>query len=189
MGDDRTIRIIRRRTRVKRPCQWAPKSTFRLDLIWAGQVLECWYIPGRGYVPSRLLTDSAVQRLIREFPRIEDLRMKKRQIGQVAAASQFSHLAAMESTVFGKLENLVQHCGVTKYDDGDPRQPGWFTVKTMGSSWVVQVKDPDSCAQMQAVAATLDDALALADLLLGGEQAPWEPDPWARKKVAGNSKK
>lgn len=95
----------------------------------------------------------------------------------------------MDSVVFGKLPNLIQHCAVTRYEDGDPRQPGWFTLKTLGSSWVVQVKDPDSCAQMQAVGPTLDDALALADLLLGGEQAPWEPDPWARQKAGRSGKK
>jgi len=90
------------------------------------------------------------------------------------------HLAAMESNVFDKLHNLVAHCAVTRYDDGDPRRPGWFTIKTMGSAWVVQVKEPDACLQMSATAQSLDDALALADLLLGAEEAPWEPDPFLK---------
>lgn len=90
------------------------------------------------------------------------------------------HLAAVESNTFTKMANLIQHCCVTRYDDGDPRKPGWFTVKTMGSAWVVQVKDPDAGLQLSATAQFLDDALCLADLLLGSEEAPWEPDPFLR---------
>jgi hypothetical protein len=94
------------------------------------------------------------------------------------------HLAAIESNVFTKLMGLVAHCCVTKYDDGDPRKPGWFTVKTMGSAWVVQVKDPDSAMSLSATGQTLDDALALADLLLTAEEAPWEPDPFLKRAAA-----
>ena len=96
------------------------------------------------------------------------------------------HLAALESNVFDKLFNLVSHCAISKYDDGSPRQPGWFTVKTMGSAWVVQVKEPDEGLSMSAVGQTLDDALVLADLLLGSDKAPWEPDRFLKaqgKKV------
>lgn len=97
------------------------------------------------------------------------------------------HLAAMETNLFSKLFNLISHCAVTRYDDGDARQPGWFSIKTLGSAWVVQVKDPDSCLQMSCTGQALDDALALADLLLGSEEAPWEPDPFAKAR-AGKKK-
>jgi hypothetical protein len=113
--------------------------------------------------------------------------MKRRTPGSAASPDNpLKHLAAMESNVFTKLHNLVAHCAVTRYDDGEPRKPGWFTIKTMGSAWVVQVKEPDTCLQMSATAQSLDDALALADLLLGSEEAPWEPDPYLKiqaKKV------
>lgn len=98
------------------------------------------------------------------------------------------HLAAVETVLFEKLHELVSHCAITRYEDGDSRRPGWFTVKTMGSAWVVQVKDPDSCLQMSATAQSLDEALALADLLLGGEEAPWEPDPFLKKLGAKGTK-
>jgi hypothetical protein len=94
------------------------------------------------------------------------------------------HLAAIESVVMGKLQGLVSHCCVTRYDDGDPRKPGWFTIKTMGSAWVVQVKDPDSAMSLSATGQTLDDALALADILLTSEEAPWEPDPFLKRQAA-----
>lgn len=98
------------------------------------------------------------------------------------------HLAPMESNVFSKLHNIVSHLSVTRYEDGSPRRPGWVTVKTMGSSWAVQIKDPDSCQSCQAIGATLDDALALADLILGAESGPWEPDPFLKQQAAKGKK-
>lgn len=115
--------------------------------------------------------------------------MKKRSTPTGAAAGDgVKHLAAMESNVFHRLPALVAHCSVCRYDDGEARKPGWFTIKTMGSAWVVQVKEPDACLQLQATAQNLDDALALADLLVGSEEAPWEPDPFL-KSAAARSKK
>lgn len=88
------------------------------------------------------------------------------------------HLADRHSVVFAKLVALIEHCACVRYDDGDPRRPGWVTIRTQGSSWSVQVKDPDSACSLQAVGVTLDDALALACLLLEQEETPWEHDPW-----------
>lgn len=109
-------------------------------------------------------------------------------MAQAAGQDGPKHLAAVESDVFGKLTSLIAHCAVTRYDDGDPRKTGWFTVKTMGSAWVVQVKDPDSGASFTATSNTLDDALALADLLLSSEEAPWEPDPFLKRLESGKKK-
>lgn len=96
------------------------------------------------------------------------------------------HLAAVESNMFTKLHPLVEHMACTRYDDGDVRVPGWITIKTQGSAWQVQVKDPDSASSFVAVANSLDDALALASLLLEAEETPWEHDKWlADKKPRG----
>lgn len=112
--------------------------------------------------------------------------MRRVKPGTQAAEGSHSHLAPVDSTVFGQLPNIVQHCCVTRYDDGTARQPGWLTIRSQGSAWVVQLKDPDSGCQMRANGNTLDDALALAELLLGAEEAPWEPDPWlASQKKRG----
>lgn len=112
--------------------------------------------------------------------------MKKKIVnaGDKAKGEVKKHLAAVESNVLHQFPALVQHCCVTAYDDGDPRKPGWFTVKTMGSAWVVQVKDPDACVSLTATAQTLDDALTLAELLISGDEAPWEPDPFLRRQEA-----
>ena len=109
--------------------------------------------------------------------------MKKKIIGggNGAAREVKKHLAAVESNLFHGLPAIIQHCCVTQYEDGDPRKPGWITIKTMGSAWVVQVKDPDSCCALTATAQSLDDVLALAELLLSGDEAPWEPDPFLQR--------
>lgn len=116
-----------------------------------------------------------------------DLQMKKKKAKDTSAAPA-AHLAAMESPLFAKIHSLVAHCAATAYDDGDPRQVGWWTVKTMGSAWVVEVKDPDTCARLVVVQQTLDDALTLAALLLDSEEAPWEPDPWLMASKAKKKK-
>lgn len=107
--------------------------------------------------------------------------MKKKSSGpQPTTGDRPVHLAAMESDRFSQFPELVKHCAITRYDDGDPRRPGWFTVKTMGSAWVVVVKDPDAALSLSATAQSLDDALTLAELLLASEEAPWEPDPFLK---------
>jgi len=102
--------------------------------------------------------------------------MKKRTAK--AEVSDAKHRAPVETEFFGELMALVEHCCVTKYDDGDPREPGWLTIKAQGSAWIVQVKDPDSAMSFSAVGATLDKALETANLLLGCDEAPWESDAW-----------
>lgn len=99
------------------------------------------------------------------------------------------HLAAVESNVFSQLAGLVKHCAVTQYDDGDPRKPGWITIKTFGAAWQVECKDPDSCLSLRVVENSLDEALMLLNLLLESEEAPWERDLWLEQQAAKARKK
>lgn len=114
--------------------------------------------------------------------------MVKRRV-KGTAESNAHHVAAVDSVTFGQLHALVAHCAATKYDDGESRKPGWFTVKTMGAAWVVEVKDPDTSSRLVCVQQTLDDVLRLASMLLESEEAPWEPDPWLMQQAARNKKK
>jgi len=112
--------------------------------------------------------------------------MKKR-IAKGAGDGDAKHLAPVETTRFADLMSLVEHCAFRRYDDGDPREPGWVTIKTQGAAWCVQVKDPDAAVSFTAVGQTLDQALETAGLLLACDEAPWEPDQFlaasrARKK-------
>jgi len=112
--------------------------------------------------------------------------MKKRQAGGAGGAQK--HLAPVETNYFNALVPLVEHCCVRQYDDGDAREPGWFTVKTQGAAWIVQVKDPDGCCSFSAVGETLDKALETAALLLSCDEAPWEPDSFLASAKARRKK-
>lgn len=112
--------------------------------------------------------------------------MKKRV--SKAVLGDANHLAPMESNVFTELLPLVEHMAVRKYDDGDPREPGWITIKVQGAAWIVQVKDPDSCTSFNAVGETLDKALSTAALMLACDEAPWEEDRFLKDAKARRSK-
>lgn len=120
--------------------------------------------------------------------RWEKPNMKKR-VAKGTVSGDAKHLAPMETNRLADVMPLVEHCCIRKYDDGDPREPGWFTVKTIGSSWAVQVKDPDGAVSFTAVGATLDQAMETAALLLACEEAPWEPDSFLASSKARKNKK
>ena len=105
------------------------------------------------------------------------------------AEGQGKYLAPVETEFLKELMSLIEHCCCRAYDDGDPREPGWVTIKTSGAAWVVQVKDPDSAMSFSAVGATVDKALETAALLLGCDEAPWEPDQWLAANAARKKKK
>lgn len=113
--------------------------------------------------------------------------MKKR--AAAAGTEGESNLVAMESTLFKDHTSLVEHCSCRKWEDGTPRNPGWITLGTSGSSWTVTVKEPDSACSFRVVAPTLDQAFDTAALLLACEQAPWEPDRWLAGQQAKTKKK
>jgi hypothetical protein len=99
-----------------------------------------------------------------------------------------THLAAVETKVLASFPRIIEHLVVTKLDDGASRTPGTLMLKTLGSTFIVVVKEPDDALQMSLVGPTLDDALTLAELMLGGEQAPWEPDTWQRARNTKSKK-
>lgn len=157
--------------------------------IWT-VVLRCMHVKlaRRKWYGITALSVSSPGRETRTLTGVEwvgDLMAMKRK-GRPGSSGDAVHLAAMETNLLVRHQALVAHCAEIKYDDGEPRQPGWFTVKTMGSAWVIEIKDPDSCSRLVVVQQTLDDALTLAQLLLEAEEAPWESDPWL---VAARAKK
>lgn len=166
----------------RRPCRWLKRKGAYYAIGWPGKVLNLWYSPRHGYRPIDLfsVTDGRVTG-VEYWPALET-NVKKIKVGASGGSSMARHLAPVESNILDKLPNLIAHCAVTKYEDGDPRKPGWVTVKTMGAAWVVEAKDPDACARLTATADTLDNALVLVDMLLGAEEAPWENDPWLKRQ-------
>lgn len=112
--------------------------------------------------------------------------MKKKKKPDAVVSAK--HLAPLESEIFAKHHSIVAHCAVTQYEDGDPRQVGWITVKTFGFTWQVEAKDPDTCQYLRVTQPSLDDALTLLALLLDSEDAPWEHDVWAAQQKAKKKK-
>jgi len=102
--------------------------------------------------------------------------MKKKNVAK--SVDGVKHLAPVETEIFKGLFPLVEHCCLRQYEDGDPREPGYLTIRTQGAAWSVQVKDADACVSFSAVAETLDKALETAALLLSCDEAPWELDKW-----------
>jgi len=116
----------------------------------------------------------------------EETSVKKVKRSEVSAVK---HLAALGTEMFRDHMSLVEHVALMQYDDGELREPGWITIRTSGAAWQVVVKDPDSACSFIAIAKTLDEAIATASLLLGCEEAPWEPDAWLAQSKARSKKK
>jgi hypothetical protein len=164
-----------------RPCRHLPKgrSEFRVvgrHYTFLLTALFRFGICVVARVPSGVDARSHDPRIIRW----RDCTVKKKSSATVATGAK--HLAPVDSDIFSDLLPLVEHCSIRTYDDGDPREPGWFTVKTSGAAWVVQVKDPDGGVSFSAIGETLDKALQTAALLLACDEAPWEVDAFLRAK-------
>lgn len=188
MGKWWYVHCHRWRLHGKRPSRWLPKGrgTFKVGVGRFKFALDFCY--GKGiWVRERetAATCGTTCALVHYWP---EPSMKKR-IAKGALDGDVKHLAPVESNIFTNLMPLVEHCAIRRYDDGEQREPGWFTVKTQGSAWVVQVKDPDGAVSFSAVGQTLDNALETAALLLACDEAPWEPDRFlAGQKATGKKK-
>lgn len=99
------------------------------------------------------------------------------------------HFAPLESVIFGKLPNVMAHLCVCRYEDGQPRRPGRMFIETSGAFFKVVLKEPDDGLEMLLNAPTIDDVLALSDLMLGAEKAPWAPDPFAKGRPGPGKKR
>jgi len=171
-----------------RPRRWVAKwwTSF---MVRTGR-LEWWLVAKRGFGVTLWATihEGVVNPFWPTCSWYGDLLMMKRRVQRQDAETP-PHLAPIETEVLNRCIPLVAHCAATKYDDGAPRKPGWFTVRTRGSAWEIEIKDPDTCSRLVVIQGTLDDALALATMLLDSEEAPWEPDPWLAKMNAPRGKK
>jgi hypothetical protein len=144
-----------------------------------------WWL---GYFPWSLATSEGLLKMWPDGWSYEEVKNMKRK-RQPAEGQPSTVQAAVVSKMFAATPHVVEHLAARQYDDGAVRQPGTMIVSIVGSMYKVVLKDPDSCQQMQVLAATLDDVMITADLLLSSDEAPWEPDPWAKQKGAQKSKK
>lgn len=175
-----------RRRRPRRTVSAGRLTWFLLNLRRIS--LTCVYVPSHGARVVSLHSGlGGLGDVLCYFQPPEVIVVKKRVIVPTGPDSSAA-LVNRVTVIWEKLPHLVEHLAVNRYEDGETRTPGTMLLKSLGTAWVVVLKEPDSCLQMQTTAATLDDALVLADLLLGSDGAPWEPDPWAKAR-AGSKKK
>lgn len=168
--------------------RWLPKRLTVIELHWRHLIFALTAEPGKGICCVAGTVRTAHVGPSTSWPyRWERPSMKKRTAK--AAENDVRHVAAIESNILRDLLPLVEHCCVKKYDDGDPREPGWIQIRTQGAAWSVTVKDPDTCTSFQAVADTLDKALETAALLLSCDDAPWERDIWLEQSKARSGRK
>lgn len=171
-----------RRKCSRRPRCWTPRGSAFYDLVTPRWVVRVQFTPWRGFCVRSVYPAGGSQLdrlLVMAPPELSMKRVQKREQGSQGAPT---HVAAIESNVLSQFPSLVAHCAVTRYDDGEPRKPGWWTVRTQGAGWVVTVKDPDSGCSLTATGNALDDALTLAELLLSSDDAPWEPDQFLKQQ-------
>jgi hypothetical protein len=179
---------VRRRTRWRRVGQWLPQGPTELHVIGLDFTARLHYEPRRGYwCAGTYRGRGCLGPPIATYPRPE-APMKRRQIIAAMPVSGPQHIAPIDSRILSQVLNVISHCCIVRYDDGSPRRPGWVTLQTQGASWMLVAKDPDSSAQLRVVGPTLDDAFALLDMLLGAEDAPWEPDRFLQGMANGKKK-
>lgn len=165
-----------------RPSRYMPRATCTFDVCCGSFVwrltsewwVGIWPAAGRRRALGPLPVDTSWTVYRRP--------LVKKKVAAAAAGGDARHLAAIETELLAGVLPLVEHCAVVRYDDGDPRETGWFTVKTLGAAWIIQVKDPDTGNSFQFVSDRLDKALEGAALLLACEEAPWQPDAFLKKK-------
>lgn len=184
----RVVRPLNVWTR-RRVCRWSPRRGERwLRLLlprawWLLQWLprEGWWITSAGEAgtPFDAPTYSS--------PRYQGDAMKRRQAAEPGKAT-VPPLPAT-STHWPKLPTIREFITATSYDDGSARQPGYLTVRNRTTTMEVTLYDPDSGSRLVCRGPSLDEALVLAEKLLGAEEAPWEVDNYLQQQLAKSKKK
>jgi hypothetical protein len=176
-----TLRYRSARLYPTRVARWLPRAVVSMEVLLGNISVHLLYRPFKGIVcTAKYRHVGATSKLLWRVPEGE-LNVKKVMIGAASPGDGPPSLADQSSKVLTAFPYLLRHITIVKYDDGTPRRPGWFTVKTMGAQFVINVKDPDSCAQLQVGAMLVDDAFTMVELLLGSDAAPWEPDPFLKR--------
>lgn len=118
----------------------------------------------------------------------EELKMPKRK-GRRGSAEAATINAPSETKLFAGLPHVIEHLTARTWDDGQPREPGTILVSTKGSTYRLIAKEPDEGMQLVVYMPSHDDAWLQLELLLGSDEAPWEPDPYGKRKAPRAKKK
>lgn len=166
----------------KRPRRFVPMGKGRFSLLTATVEYVISFAPFRGFyiVAWKRKTwgrSPGDGETLGERRRIDVKKVKIRDRASVKA------LASLDSKALQMYPAIVDSIGLLQYEDGSPRQPGYLGVWVQGSAWVTRITDKDAEATLTTEGKTLDEALELLNLMLGADDAPWEPV--ARRKRKG----
>lgn len=165
----------------KRAAKWLPMGSGMFEVLTGDRRFVMSFKPFRGVFAFEVYTKTwglgAPDGTLLEQRRRPDVKKVT-----LAKRSSVKHLAALESHFFRDLQPIVDHLGRLTYDDDSPRQPGYLGVWTQGSAWVARITDKDADATLTAEGRTLDEALGVLAMLLGADDAPWEPAARRKKK-------
>lgn len=172
----------KKRAGIHRPQRWVPAKRCWYSLYTGAWEWRISYAPGKGRWASGVRV-RGTQFAFENMPFLMEDLVKKRTVKSGAtSAGGPSHLAAVESLTFDKFPRIIEHLVTTRYADGEPRKPGLLMVNVLGATWQVRLTEPDINARLTCLAEALDDALALAELHLGADDAPWEVDSYAASR-------
>lgn len=84
---------------------------------------------------------------------------------------------------------LVEFVTCRSYIEGGARVPGRFWFEPSGSGFMITLFDLDNAMKIAVRAGTIDDVFAACEVVLGAENAPWEPDQYQLDRRAQKGKK
>lgn len=171
-----------RRWSATRPKRWTPMGRCYFSLL-TGEVeyvIESKPFRGLFVVETRRKTWGRSPRDGEVLERRRRPTVKKVKVADRAAVKS---LASLDSVVLGQHPAIIDALVLLQYSDATPRQTGYLGVWTQGATWVVRLTDKDADATLTCEGRTFDEALGTLHLLLGADDAPWEPI--ARRKRKG----
>jgi hypothetical protein len=113
--------------------------------------------------------------------------LKRRDVG--AGTSYIAPALTADSKLLGKLPALMEFLTATAYEDGTARTPGYMWVSNRTAAFEVTLFDPDGCSKLPCLGKTLDDAFALLESHLRGDNPPWQQDGFLVKKAQEKKRK
>ena len=177
-----TVVVCRQGAVPRRPGCWLPKRPAWFYLWWGRSRLLVAHLPrwGMGVLERVVRSRAGSVSLKPDWRRVGWMSLKKRNVSSAEASAPLPDSKSPWGSVWS---SLAVHVAVNRYEDGGQRTPGYFTIRTEGTDWVVRLVEPDQCASLTCRAPTLEECLLLACLLCESDSAPWQNDPWleARK--------
>jgi len=164
-----------------RPCKWLPMGACTFSLLTGNTEYVITAKPFRGLFVTELRRKTW-GRAGGDGELLEQRRRPDVKKVKVADRSSVKHLASLDSVVLGQHPAVIDSLGLLQYSDGSPRQSGYLGVWVQGSVWVVRLTDKDADATLTCEGRTFDEALSTLNLMLGADDAPWEPVARRRKK-------